>query len=186
MIRALALLVFVAPTALAADLGELAELPEAEAPVEVAPSEAIDLTDEDDFEFEAPAPNAVSAGTNDAPVRAAVPTTTTAPTRASFAPAPSLPSLDHVEFEDDFEFEAAPAATPARPATPARSSVEVLDLEAYGVSTKVEVVEDARPALDGIEIIDDVEDKDIAVEAPTTAEELDNLLSDDDDLSVDW
>ncbi|TNE92553.1 MAG: hypothetical protein EP330_01010 [Deltaproteobacteria bacterium] len=191
MFRTLALALFLAPTAFASDLGDLVDLPEAEVTVEDPAAGAIDLSDEDDFEFEADKPNAVPATEAPAATTAELVVdeapAAAAPTRASFAPAPDLPSVDHVEFEDDFEFE---TASPKKAAAPTRSEskVEFVDLDGEVETPKAEKVEEeeVRPELDEFEVLEGLEDEPVKATDKTPVGDVEELLSDDDDIDLDW
>ena len=61
-----------------------------------------------------------------------------------------------------------------------------MDLDDEVEAPKVGEAKEARPALDELEVIDDLEDKAAAVESSAPAGDLRDLLSDDDDLTVDW
>lgn len=182
MLRLIALAAILsAPAAMAS---ELDDLPEADVAVETAPTETVDLSDDDDIDFAEPTANAIATAEPmtrpiDADIEADEPTV-----RTAFAPAPKLPSLDDVEFEDDFEFEAAPSA--ASRASAKVSNVEFVDLDGEADAAKpAPVEEEARPELE-LDMVDDLEDEAIELDEPAPAGDVGDLLSDDDDIELEW
>lgn len=172
MTRFLTLALFLGSTAFAADLADLDELPEAEV-VETSASKDIDFADdEDDFAMDLSAPAPVAAS------QASLQTVQIA------APGPRLPSVDHVEFEDDdFAFD---AAAPVNRTPHGATSVEMVELD-EDIEASIDEEEEFRAELPEMAGLDDEDLPEEKAEASgTTAGEIKAILSDDDDIELDW
>ena len=106
-------------------------------------------------------------------------------TKAAFAPsvAPSLPSVDHVNFDDDFAFEngASVASTPR-----GTSTVELVDLDDDIEPIAIDEDEDLRAELPELAGFDDDTLTEATEAETTTTEDISGLLEDDDDIELDW
>ena len=167
----------------------LAELPDEtlpEAEVIEERTEAVDLSDEDDIDFEAPAVNAVpeAASTPSRPEVDLAASGAITPTALSSGPMPRLPSVEHVEFEEDFDFDANHSA---QKTAAAASSVQLQDLdEVPSKDISVEDVEENKR----VELPEGMADElpeEVSPAAPSEVpEDTRALLEDEDDFAVDW
>ena len=167
----------------------LAELPDEtlpEAEVIEERTEAVDLTDEDDIEFEAPTVNAVPE-VSSTPTRPEVDLAAygaITPTALSAGPMPRLPSVEHVDFEDDFDFD---ASRSAEHTASAGSAVQLQDLdEEPSKDIAVEDVEENQRVELPEGMADELPEEASPAATSEVPEDTRALLEDEDDFAVDW